>query len=74
MESLAFDGAVETETENVSGFSFDFESLKSMTVSVSTVLMFVLVAITMWIGRSCFWKMYGQKKETTNGLSNYGAV
>merc|ERR1711994_564692 len=60
MESLAFNGGMGMETENANGFSFDLDAVKSMgishVISVATVWVFVLVAILMWIGRSCFWK------------------
>merc|ERR1719295_2310196 len=76
VESLAFDGGLETETK--SGISLDFKSfdaLKSVTVNVSTLLMFALVAITVWFGVWCFRKVDGQKKEEKHdGESFYGAV
>merc|ERR1711879_205671 len=76
MESLAFDGGLETESKSGISLHFkSFDALMSMTVNVSTLLMFAVVAIAVWFGVSCFRNVDGQKKERKHdGEMSYGAV
>ena len=66
-EQMAFNGMISAETE--SGFS-----LQNATVNVSTLLMMFVMAMTLMMGRWCFWKMYNTKKVEKTGASDYGAM
>merc|ERR1719361_2759301 len=77
MEAMAFDGEIEgLEAKKGNGFSFEsWSDFQNATVSVSTVMMLVGAAMLVLMARSCFWKVYGVKKETVNGgQAMYGAV
>jgi len=76
MESLAFNDGLEAETK--SGISMDFKSfnaLMAMKVNVSTVLMFALMAMTVWFGMTCFQRANAKRvQKKGDGESSYGAV
>ena len=63
---MAFNGLITAENE--SGFS-----LQNTTVSVSTLLALFVMAMTVWMLRSCFWKLYGTKVAKGSDV-NYGAI
>jgi len=65
-ELMAFNGLITAENE--SGFS-----LQNATVSVSTLLALFVMAMTVWMLRSCFWKLYGTKVAKGSDV-NYGAI
>lgn len=67
-EGMAFNGALTAVTER--GFS-----LQNATINVSTLVALSVMAMAVMIGRSCFWKVYGQKKVAAAGSTvHYGTV
>jgi len=80
MESLAFDGEIQgLEAKKGNGFTFkSWNDFQNMTISVSSVMMLVAAAMLILMVRSCFWRVYGTKKETQStvhgGHAMYGAL